>query len=288
MSPPHVHAPPLAPPCAAESNIDIVAPGFGGAYYACQLPLTITAWRAALGQPDLPWVVVVLAAYTSKSGDDKSILPAMRAGQIAGGSAVPRVWFATAADKGDTGSPFTDIHPRLKQPVGARLAAVVAARVYGMAGVTAAGPTYASAAVVDAGKPGYAAVAVTFTADSPPVTVNATAGQACPPTYNYTRYCEAFVVVFSDGAEVEVQADAVDVAPGGGGVVITVPLPTRAAAGVRGSGGAAPVPVATRYAYAPWPVTSLYTADGWPATPWNEPITGGTRAAAAPAAVATA
>lgn len=244
-----------------------MAPGFGGAYYACQLPLTITAWRTALGQPALPWVVVVLAAYTAKSGDDKRILPDMRAGQIAGASSLPGVWFATAADKGDTGSPFTDIHPRLKQPVGARLAAVVAARVYGLTGITAAGPAYASSAVVDAGKPGYAAVAVAFTADSPPVTVNATAGQACPPTYNYTRYCEAFVVVLSDGSEVEVQHDAVAVAPGGRGVVITVPLPARHRS------IAAPVPVATRYAYAPWPVTSLYTADGWPATPWSEPIT---------------
>lgn len=175
----------------AESNIDITGPGFGGAYYACQFPLTIASWRKAFGSPQLPWLFVQLAAYTAKSGDSPNTLPDMRQGQLDGGLSLPNVSFVTAMDLGDIGSPFTDIHPRRKQPVGARLAAVAAAELYGMGGLTHRGPMYESAIVVDSGKQGYASVAVTFTADSLPgdavVVVDQTMGQACPPSYNYTQ-----------------------------------------------------------------------------------------------------
>ena len=214
-----------------------------------------------------------LAAYTSKSGNSSNILPDMRQAQLDGGLSLQNVWFATAADCGDPGSPWTDIHPRKKQPVGQRLSAVAAARLYGQSDVTSQGPLYGSSRVLAGSDPSKVQVQIDFTPGSLPgnavVTVTPALGQACPPTYNYTAFCAAFVVAFSDGSEVEVQADAVAVAPGGKGIVITAPVPVHLQAN---ADAAAAVPVSTRYAYAPWPVTSLYTSDGWPAVPWNRPI----------------
>jgi len=261
----------------AESNIDIVGLGFGGAYYACQFPVTIAAWRRELQQPNLPWLFVQLASYTSKSGSTKNILPDMRQGQLDGGLSLPHVYFATAMDMGDPGSPWTDIHPRKKQPVGQRLASVAAAQLYGQ-NVTSQGPMYSSAAVLPTPLAlGSVSIAVNFTADSLPgnavVVVNASMGQQCPSNYNYTAFCAAYVVTFDDGSTVEVQADAVTVQPGGKGIIITAPLPAadaRAAHRLRST--LTPVPVATAYAYAPWAVTSIYTADGWPAVPWNRTL----------------
>lgn len=80
------------------------------------------------------------------------------------------------------------------------------------------------------------------------------------------------MVVFSDGSEVEVQYSDVTVQPGGKGIVITAPLPTKSANLKAAAAAGQAAPIATRYGYAPWPVTSLYTADGWPAIPWNRKI----------------
>lgn len=251
----------------AESNIDAVGLGMGGQYYACQFPVTIQSWRDAFQQPELPWIFVQLAAYTSKSGNTSNILPDMRQGQL-NGTSLPNVWFVTAMDHGDAGSPWTDIHPRAKQPVGQRLADVAAGRLYGL-DITHQSPEYGTATLVPA-PTGMSNIHVRFN----PSTVSANAvvvndpsmGQSCPPTYNYTRFCSGFTVTYSDGSVVEVDASkGITVDADGMGITITAMDP---ADGV--------VAVATSYAYAPWPVTSLYTSDGWPVIPWSESIAGAT------------
>jgi sialate O-acetylesterase len=269
----------------AESNIDQPGPGMGGDYYACQFPATIASWRAALHAPALPWIFVQLAAYTAKSGWEKDTLPDMRAGQLAAaalpptsgaagegegeGAPGPWVWYATAMDLGDyvqdPPPPWTDIHPRFKKPVGARIAAVASALLYGMP-VAYRGAEYGSSSVVGGAPAGSVAIHVRFDAASLPAggTVVYAPGQACPPSYNATAFCAAFEVIFSDGNTVGVDAHAPVLDPDGRGLTITAPVP---------AGSPAPSVLATRYAWAPWPVTSLYTQAGWPVMPWWANVT---------------
>jgi len=48
-----------------ESSVGPDKPFQGAAYYACQLPAMIADWRNKLQQPDLPVIVVELAAYVA-------------------------------------------------------------------------------------------------------------------------------------------------------------------------------------------------------------------------------
>ncbi len=260
----------------SESNIDTIGAGFGGAYYACQLPRTITSWRRILQSPSLPFFIVQLAAYTSKSGVDKNILPDMRAGQVVGAGAVPATYVSTAMDCGDPFSPWTDIHPRLKEPVGRRLGDLAAHVLYGADGYVWRSPAYGTSTIVGGAPTGSAAVRVFLNASTlvggARVTNDAARGQACPPSYNASAFCSAFEVGFSDGSVVAAGADAAVVGADGQSLTITVPLPPTTA-GAAGAGAAPPVPVWTSYAYAPWPVTSLYTDPGdLPVLPWNETV----------------
>lgn len=252
----------------AESNIDAVGPGMGGEYYACQFPITIQSWRNAFENPTLPWIFVQLAAYTAKSGDTKNILPDMRKGQL-NGTIVPNVYYVTAMDLGDWNNPpWTDIHPRLKQPVGQRLAAVALNRLYNVQ-IPYRGPTYGGATVNTNPPPNSVSIHVKFDPSTifPGDTVILQPGQACPASYNATAFCAGFEVVFDDGSVVEVDSHVPNLDPDGLGLTIIAPLPSVITT------TKVPQPVATRYAYAPWPVTSLYTLSGFPVIPWNENIT---------------
>jgi len=252
----------------AESNIDAIGPGMGGQYYGCQFPITIESWRNAFQNNDLPWIFVQLAAYTAKSGVYKNILPDMRQGQV-NGTSIPNVYFVTAMDLGDSDNPpWTDIHPRLKQPVGARLAAVALNRLYNI-NVPYRGPMYGSSTLISNPPPNSIGVHVRFDPTSifPGDIVVMQPGQACPASYNATAFCAAFEVVFNDGTVVEVDAHAPKLDSDGLGLTIIAPIPNTY------DHTAAPVPIATRYAYAPWPVTSLYTLSGFPVIPWYQNIT---------------
>ena len=93
-----------------ESNV--IAPEF----YACAFPFVVEVWRKLSGQPNLPFVVVGLAPIFLRHPQ----LENFRAVQM-NLTRVPHVHLIPAYDKGDASSPFDDLHPRDKKPIGERI-----------------------------------------------------------------------------------------------------------------------------------------------------------------------
>jgi sialate O-acetylesterase len=101
--------------------------------YRETFPMLIQDWRQQLGQPDLPFLFVQLAAFRASFG-----WPELRdAQQVA--LVLPKTGMAVSTDVGQT----DDIHPRNKQDVGKRLARQ-ALRVAYRRSVVADGPQFAS------------------------------------------------------------------------------------------------------------------------------------------------
>lgn len=100
----------------------------GDPRYACFLPALIASWRQAFASPKAWFGVVQLAAWDCCPGD---AIPSMRDIQLNVSLTGVGVGFATAADLGDINSTSSSIHPRIKQPIGARLASSYLAFVTG-------------------------------------------------------------------------------------------------------------------------------------------------------------
>ena len=111
----------------------------------------ISDWREKFGQTpqEFPFFFVQLAAYTE--GNPGVLLAQMRLSQTQA-LTLPYTGMATAVDLGDPGTdnPNGNIHPRNKQPVGARLELVAEAIAYG-ADVQYLGPTFKDASVISVG-----------------------------------------------------------------------------------------------------------------------------------------
>ncbi len=113
----------------------------GRAYqYRTAFPLMISDWRKQWGQGDFPFYFVQLASFganngNSQTGSDWAELREAQAMTLS----LPNTGMAVTTDIGE---PF-DIHPRNKQDVGKRLAAVALHNTYGK-DVEDAGPTYQS------------------------------------------------------------------------------------------------------------------------------------------------
>jgi len=113
----------------------------GRAYqYRTAFPLMISDWRKQWGQGDFPFYFVQLASFNAGNGNSQvgSDWAELREAQTLTLS-LPNTGMAVTTDIGD---PF-DIHPRNKQDVGKRLAAVALKNTYGKS-VEDAGPTYHS------------------------------------------------------------------------------------------------------------------------------------------------
>jgi sialate O-acetylesterase len=95
--------------------------------YECQFPAMITDWRAKFGL-ELPFFFVQLAPFIPADGAVGQF-PALRWAQQSA-LALDNTGMAVAADLGDPGSPYSSIHPRLKQEVGFRLMAQVLPVMY--------------------------------------------------------------------------------------------------------------------------------------------------------------
>jgi len=93
-------------------------------HYQRRMTDLITDWRWHFGQPELPFIQVLLAAYRR---DENSSWPLLRAAQIAAADATG-TGYANAMDTGDE----TNLHPPDKRPVGTRLALRALADVYGL------------------------------------------------------------------------------------------------------------------------------------------------------------
>jgi len=113
----------------------------GRAYeYRLSFPLLIRDWRAQWGEGDLPFYYVQLSSWHGDGGDSRkgSTWAELREAQ-AMTLALPNTGMATTTDIGDV----QDIHPKNKQEVGRRLAAIALANVYGRGGEYC-GPQYES------------------------------------------------------------------------------------------------------------------------------------------------
>jgi sialate O-acetylesterase len=108
--------------------------------YEKSFPLMITDWRKHWGQDDFPFYFVQLASYNSNNGTSEkgSAWAELREAQTATLS-LPNTGMAVTTDIGDP----IDIHPRNKQDVGKRLAAIALLRTYGK-NVVDSGPTFKS------------------------------------------------------------------------------------------------------------------------------------------------
>jgi sialate O-acetylesterase len=114
-----------------ESNVGHAAE------YAELLNTLIRSWRAGWGQGDLPFYFVQLASFGERSERTDRGWARLREAQ-AQVLGAPATGMAVTIDNRDPGN----VHPTNKQDVGARLALIAKARVYGLA-VECSGPVFA-------------------------------------------------------------------------------------------------------------------------------------------------
>jgi sialate O-acetylesterase len=170
-------------------------------------------------------------------------LPRLRDAQLAG-LALEHTAVVTALDLGDADSPFRDVHPRPKAPIGERLAAALAAQLYGITGVAHRSPMFESAALTTSG------VTVVFQADSCGAGLVSRPEPKCPATLE-DGICAGWELQAADGSWVAASAAVT----GRERVTVTAP-------------GLAGAPLGVRYAYASFPLVSLFSGDGLPALPF--------------------
>jgi sialate O-acetylesterase len=112
------------------------------AEYARTLPALIADWRRAFGGPDLPFLVVQLAAFGPRQARPaESGWAGIRDVERRAAAVDPKVGLASAVDIGD----IYDIHPANKLQVGLRLALQARRLAYGETALVAAGPAPLSA-----------------------------------------------------------------------------------------------------------------------------------------------
>lgn len=113
----------------------------GRAYqYSKAFPLMINDWRSRWGEGDFPFYFVQLASFNAANGNSNngSTWAELRESQTKTLS-LPNTGMAVTADIGDA----TNIHPKDKQDVGKRLAAIAFHDVYGE-NIVYSGPMYQS------------------------------------------------------------------------------------------------------------------------------------------------
>jgi sialate O-acetylesterase len=108
--------------------------------YRKAMPLLINDWRRHWQQPAMPFYFVQLASYNAANGNSNqgSSWAELREAQYMA-SLMPNTGMAVTIDVGDA----ADIHPRNKQDVGKRLAALALQKTYGI-NKAATGPVYKS------------------------------------------------------------------------------------------------------------------------------------------------
>ena len=97
-------------------------------------PLLVSSWRTFWNNPDMPFHFVQLSSLSRPSW------PWFRDSQRRLAESVPHCGMAVSSDVGDS----LDVHPRLKKPVGERLARLALHHDYG-AGITPSGPRFVKA-----------------------------------------------------------------------------------------------------------------------------------------------
>jgi len=213
--------------------------------YACSFPAMIADWRLKWGgntNKAFGFYYVQLAPWLSNDGNAE---PLTRLSQMFA-NALPNVGYATAADLGDPSSPFGDIHPRAKQPVGLRLALAARGITYGQT-VQYLGPEAVSWVVVS----NLGVIDITFNAKSVGTGL-AIAPFTCDPKVP-PKECVEYEIGTANGW----------IAAKGALQTSTTLRITANVAGAR--------IVGVRYGYSNYPIMSLVNKEGLPAVPFFFP-----------------
>lgn len=195
--------------------------------YRRLFPTMISNWRAIWGQGEFPFLFVQLAAFGpngQKLGE--SDWAELREAQLMTLSASPKTGMALAIDVGN----YDDIHPRNKQPVGARLALAARAVAYGEK-IVHSGPVYKSMKIEGA--------KVSLSFNHTGGGLEARGGEL-----------KGFIIAGEDKVWREAKAEIK-----GKRVIVYSPE--------------APKPVAVRYGWMKFPTCNLYNKEGLPATPFR-------------------
>jgi sialate O-acetylesterase len=200
----------------------------GRAYeYRTLLPTMIKNWRADWKEGDFTFLIVQLAPFKQVDKDPKeSEWAELREAQLLTAETLPKTGIAVITDVGET----NDIHPRRKQPVGARMALAALALANGES-IEYSGPIYSSMRIQgDRAILSFKHVDGGLRAQGGPLTGFAIAGKD-RKFFN---------------AEAEIQGD---------NVIVRSPKVSD--------------PVAVRYGWANYPVVNLWNKAGLPASPFR-------------------
>jgi len=216
-------------PCAIQGAIWYQGESNAGRAHQYRTLFTdmIQNWRDDWGQGDFSFLLVQLAPFKAiKNQPAESDWAELREAQLLSTTALPKVGLAVITDVGDE----KDIHPKKKEPVGARLALAARRIAYGEK-IVHAGPTYKGMKV--------------------------RGDKAVLSFENVGRGLEArdgelkgFSIAGEDRKFVWAKAEIV-----GDKVVVNSPE--------------VPKPAAVRYGWADYPVVNLWNKDGLPASPFR-------------------
>jgi sialate O-acetylesterase len=195
--------------------------------YRTLFPALIADWRRTWQQEDFPFLFVQLAPFGVAPREPReSAWAELREAQLLTSQTVPRTAMAVITDVGDA----KDIHPKRKQPVGARLALAARAVAYGE-NVAFRGPTYKAHEVRGD------RISISF--------ADVGRGLVCRG-----EQLEGFAISGSDGKFVNAEARIV-----GDCVEVFSPQVKQ--------------PTAVRFGWADGPVVNLWNQDGLPASPFR-------------------
>jgi sialate O-acetylesterase len=195
--------------------------------YRTLFPALIADWRRTWQQGDFPFLFVQLAPFGAPPRDPRESLWAeLREAQLLTSQTVPRTAMGVITDVGDE----KDIHPKRKQPVGARLALAARAVAYGEK-VVYRGPIYRAQEVRGD------RMVISFT--------DVGQGLVCRGDR-----LEGFAICGADRKFVNADAEIV-------GDQVEVHSPQI------------PQPTAVRFGWADGPVVNLWNKDGLPASPFR-------------------
>jgi sialate O-acetylesterase len=200
----------------------------GQAYeYRTLFTTMIKDWRAQWKQGDFPFLAVQLAPFRKiENQPTESDWAELREAQLMATKSLPKVGMAVITDVGEQ----NDIHPKKKEPVGARLALLARKIAYGQ-DITSMGPVYK--------KMRAEGNRLVLSFD------NVGAGLECRGAK-----LTGFTVAGSDhkfyAADAEIRGDT---------VVVSCPAVDQ--------------PAAVRFGWANYPVVNLWNKDGLPATPFR-------------------
>ena len=238
----------------------------GAGYYACMLSKMVTAWRAAFGGDDFPFLVVELAAFGGETHDGRDGTVALRFAQQIAIAALKRAAMASTIDLGDDGKlPYTPstsrhggIHPRNKTEVGRRLALKYAALVAGVdvTKVATSGPTPTHVTTSGHG------VSVSF-AKGPTLTgIALTAAAQC---HSHSRLDPSVDCCNQAATPAELRGMPFEVQLSNGTYVVVPVSKIDAAAGIVTLDVSVGDVVSVRYAYQGYPLCVLTNSAGLPA-----------------------